>query len=145
MKSVLPFLTLFVLGATELLIDYSYLLPRSIVPYHYNITLNIQFDWPVFNGRTEIELEVLEETDLITMHAVNLTIFEVNLYYEGTKIASNPKIKYGQYELLLLRFDKYLNIRKYSLEIIYQAPVGTDPDSKGLYVKKFTGPYEYPT
>lgn len=58
------------------------MLPLTITPIHYNITLQPDMDTFHVNGTSEIEARVTEETDYIILHAKNMTIatFKVKDY-----------------------------------------------------------------
>lgn len=84
--------------------DQSYLLPKTSKPINYNIELSTQIDEKIFmfQGRVEIEIEILEFTSNIVLHSFNLTI-------EDTKLTKNDRLT----PVELLGDHKYDGLRNF--------------------------------
>lgn len=61
--------------------DIDYLLPKTSRPINYNIELSTKIDEGLFpfEGRVEIEIEILEFTSNIVLHSYSLTIKNIKL------------------------------------------------------------------
>lgn len=58
-------------------------LPKSIKPLHYNVTFEPDFEALTFQGTVVIDLIVLEETDTIVLHSLDLNLLSVSLSAEN--------------------------------------------------------------
>jgi aminopeptidase N len=69
----------------------SFRLPNNTRPLHYDISLftNIHRGDSVFNGRVRINIEVLEDSDVITMHYRDLIIRNVDLFNADGSVFQN--------------------------------------------------------
>lgn len=50
------------------------LLPTNVVPHHYQLELEPDFDKFTFNGKVVIDLDVVTDSSSITLHALDLEI-----------------------------------------------------------------------
>ncbi|XP_063710002.1 puromycin-sensitive aminopeptidase-like [Culicoides brevitarsis] len=57
------------------------MLKSSVKPFHYNLTFKPNAKTFEFDGKAEIDLKVLKETDTITLHALKLQITDVFLRF----------------------------------------------------------------
>src|SRR4051794_24896226 len=53
-----------------------YRLPRTVVPSHYDLTLEPDLDAGRFDGRVAIAVDVADEIDQVVLNAIELTIAE---------------------------------------------------------------------
>lgn len=119
-----------------------YRLPKNVIPYFYNITTDIHPDDFWFNGITEIQVDVVEETNNITLHAVELTIVTVSVYFGEMQIDIADRDFYKNFQFLIIKFPRKLKAGKYKIEISYQGNLSRN--LKGLYATNFTPLNEYP-
>ena len=62
------------------------ILPRKIIPNHYNLTLKPNFKSFKFDGNVKIDVEVKENSDLMLLNGTELEILSVNLSNETEEI-----------------------------------------------------------
>ena len=67
-------------------------LPRTVVPRAYRIFLTPDLAGATFAGRVEIDVEVTESVDHVTMHAKNLVLGPATLTGQGTSRRSNEPV-----------------------------------------------------
>jgi len=65
------------------------LLPKTVKPLNYNLTIEPDLHALTFIGRVAIELIVLQATDKITLHSLGLDLSEVSLKV-GDQIPASP-------------------------------------------------------
>lgn len=121
MKIIVSILAIFVTTAAAGITRYR--LPKTVVPNFYNITTYVDLDFLTFQGYTEIRVHVLEETKNITLHALELTVLDINVISledddETIKIANT--IFDEEREFLILRFEEQLETGQYQIEVSYQ-------------------------
>ncbi|CAE6514222.1 unnamed protein product [Rhizoctonia solani] len=56
-----------------------YRLPTNVRPTHYDLTIQTDLQALIFKGCVLIDLEVLEETSIITLNSLNLVLHEESL------------------------------------------------------------------
>ncbi|XP_035224731.1 aminopeptidase N-like [Stegodyphus dumicola] len=84
------------------------LLPRSIIPEHYDVELQ-PFILPgnfTFNGKVRVQIRVLEETDNVTLHINDITVNEDSVRLSGLDapdIARTSKDLERQFYILHLK------------------------------------------
>jgi aminopeptidase 2 len=65
------------------------LLPTNVVPRHYDITLEPDFEKFTFDGTVAIDLDVAEDSQSISLHTLELDIHNAKVSSaEGAAIAS---------------------------------------------------------
>lgn len=127
---------------TTLLLTYvlpnktNYRLPRNVLPTFYNITTDVDLDFLTFQGYTEITVDVLEETDNITLHAVELTFLNINIAIDGIKSSITNTTLYNDTDFLVLHFDEYLDVGQYIMEFSYQGALNNH--MRGLYTTNYS-------
>ncbi|KAI9290714.1 peptidase M1, membrane alanine aminopeptidase, partial [Neoconidiobolus thromboides FSU 785] len=107
--------------------DQPNLLPTSVKPTHYNLTLHTDIDNFSFNGLIKINLVINESIDIIKFNTKHLVIQEANLHEDSTlstiKVTSinydteeqtcslklSENLKQGKNMILELRFSGILN------------------------------------
>ncbi|XP_032687647.1 aminopeptidase N-like isoform X2 [Odontomachus brunneus] len=115
-----------------------FLLPQQVMPVHYNIRLIPHIAEGNFtsNGETSIDVKVLEPTDVVVLHIMELTIDESQtrmtckdehaLYYVPKRHDYNNRS-----EILTLQFDKPLDIGVYTLYLKFMGVISSL--NHGLY------------
>lgn len=63
------------------------LLPVNVIPTHYDVTLEPDFEKFIFQGTALIEFEVKEETKSISLHTIEIDIHSAHIK-EGDKIVT---------------------------------------------------------
>lgn len=115
---------------------FDYRLPTNVLAIFYNITIDIDLDELTFQGYSEITVDVLQEKDSITMHALELTILEVDVVSYGEEIEVSDTSMQKDTEFLILHFDDNLEIGTYTIAITYQGVL--NKHSSGLFVSNYT-------
>lgn len=61
-------------------------LNASVIPHHYQLELEPDFDKFTFNGKVIIDLEVIEDCSSITLHTLEIDIHGGKITSEGKEI-----------------------------------------------------------
>ena len=85
-------------------------LPKYASPYKYHIELKPNLEQKTFEGNVQIEINILEKTNEISLNVAELEIHEIS-------VAQNSKIKSkvsrwdidNEYEIMKISFDDYLS------------------------------------
>lgn len=64
------------------------ILPADVVPKHYNITLEPNFETFKFKGTVVIDLDVVKETSSISLNTLELDIHSTKILSSGAVIRS---------------------------------------------------------
>ncbi|KAI1454391.1 peptidase family M1-domain-containing protein [Annulohypoxylon moriforme] len=72
------------------------LLPTNVIPTHYDVTLEPNFDKFTFEGKALIDFDVKEETKSISLHTIDLDIHSVNIKSGDNVISSSSAITYDK-------------------------------------------------
>uniref|UniRef100_A0A3B4AFH6 Endoplasmic reticulum aminopeptidase 1b n=1 Tax=Periophthalmus magnuspinnatus TaxID=409849 RepID=A0A3B4AFH6_9GOBI len=96
-------------------------LPKSIFPVHYDLSIHPNLTTLDFTGVVRIELDVLEDTDMIVLHAKKMQVSNVFLFGpEGVK--SLDVLEYPRFHQLALISDTVLTKgRKYEVHLEFAA------------------------
>lgn len=124
----------------------SHLLPRQVVPVHYDVQLIPHIVESNFTGETSIDVKVLEPTDAIVLHTESLVIDkpQTRLSRKVEDGASDAATNYvpirhdynNTTEMLTLRFDEPLDTGAYTL---YMKFAGVIKNSiRGFYRSFYT-------
>ncbi|KAI0382042.1 peptidase family M1-domain-containing protein [Hypomontagnella monticulosa] len=70
------------------------LLPTNVIPTHYDVTLEPNFEKFTFDGKVLIDFDVQEDTKSISLHTVELDIHSVNVKSGETVITSSSAVTY---------------------------------------------------
>ncbi|XP_062562501.1 aminopeptidase N-like [Armigeres subalbatus] len=109
-------------------IDTSYFLPRNkTVPYHYyiHLTSHVQNNDPIFEGTAEIYIEIVEPTQVITMHLQELSISSTELSRIPNNLGVPEIIDTPLYsidtrtELVTFTSQNLIPTGKYILKVVY--------------------------
>ncbi|KAI1083155.1 peptidase family M1-domain-containing protein [Whalleya microplaca] len=70
------------------------LLPTNVIPRHYDVTLEPDFEKFTFDGKVLIDFDVQEETKSISLHTVEIDIHSVHIKSGDSIITSSSAISY---------------------------------------------------
>jgi aminopeptidase N len=57
------------------------LLPTNAIPVHYDLHLTPSFQTFTFEGKEQIRIKVLKQTNTITVHAVDIKFYSVKIEF----------------------------------------------------------------
>lgn len=114
-----------------------YRLPTHVNPVHYDITLEPNFENFTFSGLVIIEVQVLENTNNITLHAN-----ELNVTYLAVVTTSNQAIEPDsltndeERQFLIITFEGTLEAGTYYINALYDGLIndGTSGFYRASYV-----------
>ena len=114
----------------------SYRLPNDSIPLRYDIFLSTDIDKAEFqfSGRVKIHIQILEPTQLITLHYRQISVSQINFFnVDGTLRQSNLEFDYiSTYEFLKISLPLIMNQNdELVLEIFYSGTLRQD--NLGLY------------
>jgi len=69
-------------------------LPTNVVPRHYDVTLEPDFDKATFEGSVTIDLDVAEDSSSISLNTNDIDIHETTVHADGALVTSSPKLSY---------------------------------------------------
>ncbi|KAI1621361.1 aminopeptidase [Exophiala viscosa] len=69
-------------------------LPTDVVPKHYDVTLEVDFDKFTFEGTAIIDLDVAKDTNSISLNTVELEIHSTSVHADGALVTSSPTLSY---------------------------------------------------
>ncbi|KAL7805068.1 aminopeptidase 2 [Trichoderma aethiopicum] len=72
------------------------LLPANVVPRHYHVTVEPDFDKLTYNGSVVIDLDVAETSSYISLNTLELEIHGAKLSAGGQVVSSTPAISYDE-------------------------------------------------
>ncbi|KAK1832903.1 mitochondrial aminopeptidase 2 [Podospora conica] len=72
------------------------LLPTNVVPRHYHVTLETNFEKLTFDGTVVIDLDVAEDSKSVSLHTLELDIHSAKITSEGKTVSSSPAISYDE-------------------------------------------------
>ncbi|KJZ75303.1 Aminopeptidase 2 [Hirsutella minnesotensis 3608] len=83
------------------------LLPANVVPTHYHVTLEPDFEKLTFAGTVIIDLDVAEDSDTISLNTLDLEIHRASLISNGQTLGSSSRALYDEdKQVLSLNFDQ---------------------------------------
>lgn len=114
-----------------------YRLPTHVSPVHYNVALEPHFDNFTFDGYVQIEVEVTEEANNITLHANTLTINEsdVSLVAFPSTAMSIANITFESDKHFFIIFAN-VTVGTYYINIVYTGILNAD--NNGFYRASYT-------
>lgn len=126
--------------------DSSYRLPNALKPLHYDLRILTHLNAPLnlsFEGSVKIDLQVLQSTRDITLHAKNLTIDEARITLSsrsGSRSHSISRIERNEtLEFYTMRLDGELQIHEqYVLSMPFSAALNAN--DVGYYSSSFRDP-----
>lgn len=127
---VLAILAILQLGELQEIKDQR--LPKNVIPYHYNLTIDISsIATNKFQGSIWIHVDVLEETDKIMLHAVGLNITKIKVHFENGKEVAIARTTEEDYELIVLYLLENLKVGEHTIYMDYASNFSTA--AHGLY------------
>ncbi|KAL9096173.1 MAG: hypothetical protein Q9165_001696 [Trypethelium subeluteriae] len=69
-------------------------LPKNVKPTHYNLTLEPNFQTFKYDGKVDIDLDVLEDTKSISLNTLELDIDKSEVHSGSSLITSSPKLSH---------------------------------------------------
>lgn len=72
------------------------LLPADVVPTHYDITLEPDFEKFTFEGKVVIDLDVVNDTNSVSLHTLELDVHSVKVSGDGSVVSSSPSVSYTE-------------------------------------------------
>ncbi len=110
-------------------------LPPTAKPLHYALSLRIDPRQPRFSGTTRIDVDVLEPTSFLVLHARDMNVLRAEAHVGSATITAAPSLRLASRgvvpEELVLAFTRVLPQGRAALEISYEAPFARD--LAGLY------------
>ncbi|KAL1998632.1 hypothetical protein VTN02DRAFT_5868 [Thermoascus thermophilus] len=80
-------------------------LPTNVKPLHYDLTLEPNFDKFTYEGTVIIDLDVVEDTNSISLNSNQIDIHSTTVLVGGSVVASNPEVSYNKdSHVLTLKF-----------------------------------------
>ncbi|KAF2353536.1 hypothetical protein FHG87_015707 [Trinorchestia longiramus] len=120
--------------------DNLYLLPKNVVPSHYDLSLFINFEDLSFKGDVSIQVKITSPTKVIKLHGVGLSIPSASLTYnETSKVVSCEAVDAdeGSQTISLSMAEELMpGLATLTLKS-FTAPL--DTQMRGLYRSKYTG------
>lgn len=111
-------------------------LPRSVRPSHYDITIRPDAETMTFSGQTAIDVEVVESTDRIVLHAADLKFADASLTQQGSKAARKATISLDEAaQTATFAFAEPLAPGKYRLAMNYIGTINTQ--ANGLFALEY--------
>lgn len=72
------------------------LLPTNVVPIHYDLTLEPNFEKLNYEGTVIIDVDVAEDSKSISLNTLELELHSAKVTSGGQTISSSPKISYNK-------------------------------------------------
>ena len=112
-------------------------LPQNVLPNQYNLTLEPNLDKFTFNGTVDIEVNVLEVTDVITVNSLELRIEKVTFKGSSTgSVMEASAIVFNQEEeSVTFKFESALGVGTGCLQIEFMGIL--NDRMKGFYRSKY--------
>jgi len=108
-------------------------LPKAVVPSAYRITIDPDLDKLTFTGKEEVDIDVAQPTEDVTLNALGLRFTYIGIKGEdeakATVKADEPQ------QTATLHFLHPLTAGKHTLEIDYNGPITAQP--AGLYYNDY--------
>ena len=119
-------------------------LPRTIIPSHYTLSLELDLPARTFSGHVRTEFTVRETVDAIVMNAAALEIHSATLHLDETSTAIPLEATLDpESQQLSLPLDPPLAPGDYAIEIAYRGVINSNPE--GFFYDRYTtatGPRE---
>ncbi len=117
--------------------DTDHRLPRPVLPVRYELELAPDLDAATFRGEVTIELEVVEPTDTVTLHAVDLRIDAAWVTVDGRHLDASPEL-HPEVERLVLQLPDRLPKGQAELHVRFDGVL--NDQLVGFYRSSFTAP-----
>lgn len=89
-----------------------------MVPVNYKLNVNPNIQAGTFKGKNLITIDVLEPTEIITMHSVDLDIKDISIINSTTFVLKH-KFDLGQ-EFLKIELNEKIQIGEFKLQITFE-------------------------
>ena len=106
------------------------ILPKAVIPNHYDISLDVDFDSFKFEGSEDIQIEILKPVSEIVLNSVDLEIINVSFLSDQDLDLSKPKITLNN-EYLKIDFGQQIPACTGVLKIDFYGTLSDD--LKGFY------------
>lgn len=84
-------------------------LPTNVVPKHYDLTLECDFDKFIFEGTVVIDLAVAEDSTEISLNTLELDIHSTTISAPGGVVIESPQLSYNEdTQTTTIKFDRKL-------------------------------------
>ena len=115
-------------------------LPANVIPRHYDLVLEPDFEKFTFEGTVTIDLDVAEDTTSIALNSKQLEILTTTVLSDGETISESPEVSYDDAkQMTTVRFDKTIPAGKKAQ--LKQTFTGTlNDDMAGFYRSSYKGP-----
>lgn len=71
-------------------------LPTNVVPKHYDVTLEVDFEKFKFDGTVVIDLDCVKDTDSISLNTLDIDIHHTEVHADGALITNSPTLNYDK-------------------------------------------------
>lgn len=114
-------------------------LPTNVVPRHYDLTLEPDFEKFTYEGTVIIDLDVTEDTTSVALNTLQIDIHSTTVSSNGVVVASAPDVSYNEAtQTTTVKFDK--TIPAGTKAQLKQTFTGTLNDNMaGFYRSSFKG------
>lgn len=133
-NAIVTFLILVILHTSVQDLDHR--LPKHIVPYYYNIIIDIDPNFLYFDGATQIYFKVLEQTNRIILHAVRLINLDVHVHFNGAELLIANKTYHNYFQFFIMDFVRPLHPGNYIIDATYRANFNQGTD--GFYITEYS-------
>ncbi|HVB70729.1 MAG TPA: M1 family metallopeptidase [Acidimicrobiales bacterium] len=113
-----------------------YRLPRTVVPSAYRLFLTPDIDEATFDGRVEIDVEIRDATDRITMNAIDLDLGAATVSIAGTSLRSRELVLDATYQTATFGFEGPVPAGFATIEVAFSGVL--NDRLRGFYRSTFT-------
>ncbi|WP_156842068.1 M1 family metallopeptidase [Novosphingobium aquimarinum] len=111
-------------------------LPRNVRPSHYDITIRPDPASMTFSGSVAIDVDIVEATDRIVLHAADLSFQTATLTAQGSPAADTATVSLDEAaQTATFAFGKPLAPGKYRLAMTYTGTINTQ--ANGLFALEY--------
>ncbi|RVX66064.1 hypothetical protein B0A52_09998 [Exophiala mesophila] len=71
-------------------------LPTNVVPQHYDVTIEVDFDKFTFDGTIIIDLDVAKDSTSISLNTLDIKIHSTQVHADGALVTSSPSLTYDK-------------------------------------------------
>jgi len=113
-------------------------LPQTIVPTHYDVTIQPHLDTFKFNGDVQIHLQVKEPTNKLVLYATDLEIGQAKVKAESIDELKGNVEYDKEGERITINLDQKLDKGEYQLALTFVGEINNR--MRGFYRTKYTTP-----
>lgn len=136
MEKPLAIISILIFCFSVIQMNTTYRLPKSVIPYFYNITTDVYPDMFYFKGITEIHVDVVAETYNITLHALELKISDVYVFFGEDTIGIESRDHHKEHQILIIKCKEKLKVGNYKLWFQYESSLNNN--LRGFYSTNYT-------